>query len=376
VNVGELFVNISIKGADKSVEALVSIKTGLSKVASMSLEAKAAILAVVYGLEHMMAISDHTGTELLQFSTLTGLSAVELQKWQHAAMEFGVSSEEVSGSLKGLQGIMTTMLTGGGTPRGMGIFAQAVGFDPARARDTFYVMKKLQEFAQTKLVPQDIANQVLKSFGLSDSVIAAMRNNAFNPKALDASPYYGDRETKTLNKTNAAWAKLQKNIEMSIGHLNARHGLKIVEDISKVVPKVLTMVEALIRLSEKLHVFEVIGDIFKGWCYILDFASEGFVKVVDAVGGQMENGKEHTSLTGFLDNLVMSAIDDTTNNGMINRMGKPSSISSVGDKKTTQVTNNHATIYTDTKDGKGLADEFNQFVKGAYYQINPMPGGQ
>lgn len=262
MNIAELFVNLGIKGADKTVGALGSVKKGLGEVSTMSLEAKAGILAALYGLEQMAAKSGAAGTGLTNFAALTGLSAKTLQQWQYAARQAGVSGEELTGSLKSVQNSMTNMLLGKGAPEGLGIVSKAVGFDPKRARDAFYVMEQLQKAAQA--LPKDVGNTVLKSFGLSEGTIAAMRMNKFNPKTLSQAPLYGDKEIESLNKSNVAWANLGNKIEMAFGHFNAKHGQQLVNDISKLVTEVMKFAEALTILSEKLKIFEVIGEVFDG----------------------------------------------------------------------------------------------------------------
>jgi hypothetical protein len=258
MQIAELFVTLGIKGAEKTVGALGEVKKGLGGIASMSLEAKAGILAAMYGLERMMSVSGAAGTGFTNFSALTGFSAQALQKWQYAARQAGESNEEFTGSLKSVQNAMTNMLLGKGAPEGLGIVTKAVGFDPKRARDSFYVMEQLQKAAQA--LPKDVGNNVLKSFGLSEGTIAAMRRNAFNPAAFAKAPAYSDKEIQSLDKSNIAWSNLGTQIQMAFGHFNAKHGQQLVNDISKIVTAVMKLTDALTILAEKLDVFGKLKD--------------------------------------------------------------------------------------------------------------------
>lgn len=293
MNIAELFVNLGIHGAEKTVGALGSVKKGLGDVTSMSLEAKAGILAVMYGLEHMMSQSGKTGTGLTNFAALTGLSAKTLQQWQYAALQAGVSSDELTGSLKGVQTSMTNMLLGKGAPEGLGIVAKAVGFDPKKARDSFYVMEQLQKAAQK--LPQDVGNSVLKSFGLSEGTIAAMRRNAFTPAMLQKAPVYSDREVNQLDKANVAWANLGHHVEMAFGHFTAKHGVSLVGDITKIADAIFKMINAFEKLAEKLKLFQAIGKIFEGWTSIFNGVNSVLDKVTkdkNGVGsGLLNQGK-------------------------------------------------------------------------------------
>ena len=263
MNIAELFVNLGIKGADKTVGALGSVKKGLGEVGSMSLEAKAAIVGAMYGLERMFALSSQAGTGFMNFSALTGKSAQDLQKWQFAARQAGVGAESLTGSVKGVFNSMSNMLMGKGIPEGMGLLQQAVGgMDPEKFTDTFYMMQKLSEGMQ-KMKPE-MGNIVGKSFGLSDDVISAMRRGVFTPDMLSKAPTYSDKEISSLDKANVAWANLGQQIEMAFGHFNAKHGVELVHEISAIVTEVQRLAEALVKLSEKWKVFDAAAEVFDG----------------------------------------------------------------------------------------------------------------
>lgn len=261
MTIAELFVNIGFKGGNSANKALKEVKTGLGEVKSTSLEAKAAILGVIYGLEKLMSASMKQGTELTNFNALTGLSAQRLQEWQYAARQAGVASEEFTGSIKGVQNSITNMLMGKSGIEGYAIVANKVGLDRSRLRDTFYVMEQLQKFA--KAAPPDVGNQMLKSFGLSEGTIAAMRRNAFNPATMAKAPKYSEGETKQLAKVDAAWANLGNKIQMAMGHFTSKHGMQMVNDISKITDSVIRLTESLVRMAESLKVFTLLGNIVK-----------------------------------------------------------------------------------------------------------------
>lgn len=249
MTIAELFINIGVKGADVSAKALSGVKEGVGEVASSSLAAKAAIIGVVYGLEQLMAHSAQQGMALQQFANFTGLSTERLQRWQYAARQSGVSAEEMAGSFKGVQSAMTDMATGKGAPSGMGILARAVGFDSSKARDTFYVMEKLKEFA--KIAPPDLGNSVLKSFGLSEATIQFLRTTKVDLDKIKPSSIYDTTEIERLAKINVAWSNLWNRFEMVIGHLNAQHGGVLIGALGKSLESLVGVVERLIRVSEK-----------------------------------------------------------------------------------------------------------------------------
>lgn len=273
MNVGELFVNLGIKGSDKTVGAINTTKKGMGELASTSIEAKAAILGAMYALERMFAASGAAGTNLTNFNALTGLSTKQLQQWQYAARQAGVANEDFTGSLKSVQTSMTNMLLGKGAPGGLQVVAQMnKGFDVTRARDTFYVMEQLQKFAQK--APADVGNAMLKTFGLSEGVISAMRRGSFNKDAFKNAPTYSDKEIGSLDKANIAWSNLGQKIEMAVGHFNAKHGGELVKDFSNITTQVLKLVEALTTLSEKFKVLASVGHALEGIANVLKLFNE------------------------------------------------------------------------------------------------------
>lgn len=280
MKIAELFINLGVKGSDSSNKALKGVKSNLGEIKSMAFETKAAIAGVIYGLEKMMSASAQTGTNLTNFTALTGMSAKNLQQWQYAARQAGVSAEEMTGNLKGVQNTMTNMLLGKGAPEGMAMLANKVGFDPKKARDTLYVMQQLQKFAQQ--VPQDVGNAMLKSFGLTENAISAMRRNAFTGDALSKAPTYSDKEVSQLDKANIAWANLGAKIQMAFGHLTASHGLKVVNDISNITTEVIKLIGALTILAEKMDLFAGIGHVFAGIGNTIKLVNE----VMDRAGGK------------------------------------------------------------------------------------------
>jgi hypothetical protein len=298
MTIGELNLNLGIKGAKKTVDEIDGVRKGLKDTAAMSLEAKAAIIGAVYALERMFSKSGQAGTNLTNFNALTDLSAKKLQQWQYAARQAGVSNEEFEGSLKGVQGAMTNMLLGKGAPEGLQILANKVGFDAKRARDTFYVMQKLQEFA--KSAPADVGNAVIKSFGVGEGTIAALRRGAFNEKAFKKAPTYSDNEIQALDKANIAWSNLGNKIEMAFGRFNAMHGGQLVKDISMITDQVVKLVEAFTTLAEKIKLFQVIGKAFEGWNMIIGGVTKGVTALQDSktrnslLSGRLTKGQSET----------------------------------------------------------------------------------
>lgn len=290
MNIGEFFVNLGVKGSEKAIGALDNMKKTFGELGSTSLETKAAIVGAMYALERTFSNSSAAGTNLRNFNTLLGVSAKTLQQYQYAARQMGVTNEDVEGSFRGIQAAMSKTLMGEGAPKGMARVATLTGGISPQDMVKYQqnpeeLMKRLQEYAN-KEKNTGLRNEVLKSFGMSDSMIAAMARNAFNPKTLSKAPMYGDKEIASLDHANIAWSNLGQSIEMAVGHFNAKHGGQLVQDISKMTVEIFRLVDALTVLSEKLKVFEFLGGVAKATATLINLFTQG---AVDATGGKPKN---------------------------------------------------------------------------------------
>lgn len=258
MTIAELFVNIGVKGDEKAKQAVSGVKDNLKEIGSSSLAAKAALIGVIYGLERLTGMAAARGMELKQFSAATGLSADTLQRWQYAARQFGVEGNEVAGTVKTIQSSMTNMLLGKGAPEGLGLIAQKVGFDRNKARDAFYVMGKLQEFA--KVVPPDIAGNILKGFGVSENMFQFMRQNKLDLDKIKPSNLFSQGEIDQLAKVDVAWSNFWNTLKMFSGHQVAKFGLPAVNELAKATK----LMESWIKTVEvMIKQFPILADVAK-----------------------------------------------------------------------------------------------------------------
>lgn len=277
MEIGQLFLNLGIKGADKTVGALTNVKKGLGEVGSMSLEAKAGILGAMYALEQLFASSGRAGTDLTNFNAVTGESVQMLQQYQYAARQVGVSNSDVESSFKTLQSAMAKTAMGQAPPAGLAqvsLALQRAGLGGINQKDVEkfakqpeLLLQRLQQYAGVER-NQALKNEVLKSFGISEGMVAGLNRQAFKPEILKKAPTYSDREVGQLDKANVAWSNLGNKVQMAVGHFNAMHGGQLVNDISKIVDQIIKLANAFVKLSEKLKLFEGIGKIFEGWTKI------------------------------------------------------------------------------------------------------------
>lgn len=315
MNVGELFIKLGITGVDKTRESLVSTKDGLKEVHNSAIAMKAAIVAALYTLERLTASSNATGTNLLNTSAVLGVSTDVLQQYQYAAQQVGISNDSLTGTFKTLQSSMSKIQLGEAPPEKIALISEGLGkglLEDKNALDEFAkspqkLLQKLQEYALNTKVPAGFRNEVLKSFGLGDDMIAGLLRGAFNPRVLASAPKYNFNEINSLDENRQKMANLSTKIQMGIGRLNAKHGKEIIEGFDKITTSVLHLADAFTTLAEKVKVFDMIKSALDVVTFMAESTSNG-VDLYNNPNKSLNSGKA-------------KAIDDQTDKFLDNHPG-------------------------------------------------------
>ena len=318
MKIGELFVQLGVTGADKSVSALASVQDGLKNIASAALGVTAAVTTAVYAIKKLGDESSNTGMDLKNFETSTGMSSEMLQRWQVLSMHAGKSAEEMESSFKQLQSTMFRMVAGGQAPEGMARFVQgleAAGstLDRSRFRDISYMMSKLREYALLYKNRPDATMDVLKSFVSPGTATALMASKGFDLNTVSSKFIYNKNQQDSLANLKVQWDMLIAGFEHSIGRMNAQFGPGIFKEISHVSSAFLAFAESLAALETKIHVLDKLSVIFEGWAKLFGYSkdlSTGKEKLLDQNQGKaflrdawetIKGNGEKTNLTPKLD---------------------------------------------------------------------------
>lgn len=283
MKIGDLFVSLGIKGGEKTMSTLQGTRKGLTDAAGAGWEMKAAIVAAMYAVEKLFASSGKYGTDLTNMNSALGISMQTMQEYRYAALQVGVSNEEMVGTFKSLQTAMTKTLTGQGSPGGMQWLAEKTGniTSADEERYTEHPEELFQRIQTAIRRTPNVAygNDRSATFGISAEMAGTMRRNAYRPEVFAKAPKYTDKQIGQLDRNRAGFANVENSIEMMIGSLNAEHGAKLIAGINAVLPKVKELVSAFSTLTEKSHFFDGLGEVFKGWSMIFKEMTDGVVKL-------------------------------------------------------------------------------------------------
>lgn len=296
LSVGEFFLDIGIKGADKTVNAIGTVKGSLQEAKSMSLEMKAALFGLLYGFEKLTSHALHVGQSLTNFNTLTGIATDTLQRYQYVAGEAGASTQELDAAFKGVQNSIATLQVERTVPpwmARMGNFMAEHGKSKINVNEligpngTEYLFRWYQEFLNLPIAAQ-VKKKLMEGSGIGgENVLAAMMRNKFTPENLAKAPTLSNNEVDVLNRTQEAWYRLGKSMEFAFSHFTARHGAELARDIGKLIPPVIHLVEALDKLATKLHAFDFLAKVIDVIGNTIGLSSEA----IDALNGTSGYGK-------------------------------------------------------------------------------------
>jgi hypothetical protein len=252
VTIAELFVNIGVKGADKTAAGVSKIGSGLKETASQGLAAKAAILGILYGVERLTASYGKQGANIMSASTALGESADVIGRWTKAGSMFNVSGEEVIGTMFGIKNAMVEMQKGKGGPEGFSIFAARTNLDLKRINDANYMLKKLQEFA--KIGDPNLVRSLMKGYGISDNMFAFLRRYTGDVDKITGG-FMGEKQARNMERINQQWTKFWNNLNMKGMSLAGSYGPGAIKEIEHVVSGVERLMKLLDQFAGKQGVF-------------------------------------------------------------------------------------------------------------------------
>lgn len=277
MNIAEFFVSLGVKGSEKTIGAVQKVAQGMKGLWNSSIEAKIAIMGAFYGLQQLTATSNRTGTELKQFTVLTGMSARMLQQYEYAAQQVVGHNVELADTFKGLQDRIKDMLGGqGGGFQYLGAMVNAlkksgitVELDEAKRwlTDVPLLMQRMQQFAALPNVSNIWKEKILSQMGATPDLIQAMLMGGLTPGKLEAAkPYtYSDAEVDRLTRASTAWANMGTAMERSVGRFNAEYGPEMAKNLEKIVEALLGpkgLVPALAQLSDSIKAADSLNTVF------------------------------------------------------------------------------------------------------------------
>lgn len=237
MKIGELFVALGfdIQGGDD----LIVIEKTLDKAAGSAGKLALGVDALVTGFLFMVDTATKAALALQNFTLQTGLQNDGLQKVQHAAKLAGVTGEELTQTIKGIQAEGAKIALGQGNVAPWAL----LGISPTD--DPFKVFAKIREGLQS-LDPGRVAaaRVIAQQAGIGDNVFAFLRRKDIPLDDLKELYILTTRQQGSLVQLGKDWADLTDRLGRSKNVFSA-----------EVAPSLDKLVTFLIRVIDKVAEF-------------------------------------------------------------------------------------------------------------------------
>lgn len=257
MKIGDFFAEVTVKGGKKSADEVKAVDKEMKSLWSSGLAVKAMLATAFYGFGRMTANAGDMGASMQSFALSTGQSALALQQWQTALRKSNVSAEEVEATMRSIQSSVMESMATKQIPRWMQILmgTKGVGLDGSKMRDIPYVLGQIEKY--TKTVAPDVGAMFMKEV-VGSNVYAGLRANKMDVSKI--RPDLSAGQIAGNSKAKAAWSELAHQMEVAFAKFNSEHGLKIVSELGKMIPKVVSLAESLVKLADSLKAFEIARD--------------------------------------------------------------------------------------------------------------------
>lgn len=256
MKIAELFVALGLEGTDKVVKGLKSVNDSFKEATSSSFTMKALMAGAVVGMERMVKAASSTGMELYQFAKATGLSSVELQKWQYMMGQYG-AGEETQAALETIQELLASIKMGGNVPAAWGLLNL-----PTAGKNAIQILEMLEKKSKAFTDPS-VGVSLFKQLGLSSKAFQALRSINMEKDRMDKRLIISDKERDNLMQINREWYNFWANLQRIGTKLTGDYGSVFIgslKNVVKVLPEAVGWVKKLMEQFDALKVvIPVIG---------------------------------------------------------------------------------------------------------------------
>lgn len=269
---GELFINIGIKGADKTISAFANVRSSVDGVTKTSWEAKVALLGAMYALQQFASAAGMNAQGLTNLNATLGVSVDTLQRLEYVATKFGAAKGAMGGALGSLSSLAAEAKMSGNLPAAFSLIAGTIHdpkfLDDLQNRRFDEVLKGVQKFANSG-IPKDLILSSLQGIGLGGIAPQLMRGK-FTEKELNKAPVDSKNMIAGLDRMQEVFKDVEARFDRLRDKMVLAWGPKFAKDIQTIIPHLDHLLESFLKLSQSLHVIAGVGKIFEGWGHIFD----------------------------------------------------------------------------------------------------------
>lgn len=285
MKIADLFLNLGLNGQGEVSKGLKGISGSLKDLFSMSIQTKLTLAGIASGLTAAAFSAGKTGMSLKQFANSFGLSTREMQLWEMAGRQFGVSAEEVRGSVEGIQDALIEAKAG----RGFNEAFSLLGIDPRSSKDAFDVLEKLRQ----RVKDGQVDAMRLFSSGLIDKNMFQFLRQTGDPlKMKPIAPILSKGQIDQLARVSVSFSNFSENLKRSMENFIVKNE-PLINGLIKSIGELL---ESLLKwIGKGEDKTGLIADVVKGEnipVAVTKAAGRGFLSVGDKINeAVVEGGK-------------------------------------------------------------------------------------
>lgn len=290
-SIGELFINLGVKGDTKKLD---EFKGSVTKLRSNLIAVGAAFTGAVVGLNTLVNSSLKGVVSLQNLSNQTGLAVENLQKLQQAGQlsNLALSADQIAQSIGNLQkniNDITVFGEGNITP-----FSQ-LGVDPMQSKTAFEVLERVRE--NIKGLNAATATNLISKIGLSPEFINILRLSREEFDKLSNNMFLSGQQRKDIDKLGTS----MKSLQLRFIALKDQAVAKLAPELDKLVNQFFKWVD-----DNGDNIIQLISGIGKSFAVFTKAVSGAFSLVsgfINKISG-LENGI--TILTAAMAGLLLT----------------------------------------------------------------------
>jgi hypothetical protein len=268
MKVGELYIDLIVKGGDQSAKATKEVKVQMGGLKEEALAAKAAVLAAVYAFQKLLTGPMDVGSNLHVLSKYTGESVKSIQAVQYALSQAaGVDFDETAQAIGTAFNNIAKYKTSIGPILGGGPLARVlVGTEEDYSSATKFMDYVRKVFQDPRL------NQFQKAalgdvLGLSQKMQVALADPKLKNKSLLDFVMPGamsGKQAETMNRAQGKMDTVARQVKTMLASLSSAIAPDTLDAVSKVLVAVERFATAITSIAAAIGIIKGLKGVLKG----------------------------------------------------------------------------------------------------------------
>lgn len=261
MNIGSLFVSLGVKGANKTLSAIVSVKNGLRDTALIANQTVSLFERIYGGVRNMSENASNYAGNLNMLSNQLGVSVEQLQRWDYAARKAGAQSGQMFNAFDSLQKVLLQVRDNGAPEYFQYLFNQMSQIDSAFDSQRFetdvnYAMESVAKLAQGATGDLARLNQAFSSIGIPPELLNALRKGDLNLGSITRDMLVDEGDIQTLERIRGYWVEIDGIVQKSFVNVAKTFDEEFVKSIKELIISLSELLTRMLELAKEFRIIE------------------------------------------------------------------------------------------------------------------------